>query len=1191
MDFNFDTGTIYGGLQTLDVTTLPPLGGQLGVLTITGSGALTLPKGTTVQEPLSPVGGMFRYNTDFNGLEYFDSITWQQLSFASGAVSSFKLDDLSAVPIYTTSPTVSTTGAIAATMTLSTQSANSIFAGPATGLPAQPGFRSLVALDIPPVTNIASGATGDIVYQSAANTTTFLTPGATGTVVTSNGPGVAPSYTAVVNSFSTGSSGLTVNASTGNVNVNGGQLVVGYGGTGQSTLTLNGVVLGNGSSPVNVTAAGVQYNVLTVDALGVPVFGTLNLAQAGTAVTGILPLANGGTNNATAGSNGSIIYNNGTQIVNSAVGTNNQALLSSGAGAPGWLDVTSTVTTNQILQGNGSGAFTANGGTFVGSPTYSGATLQGTVTNATDATTKAYVDAAVAKLNVHGAVETTDTAAEITGAVGLAYTAGIAGSAPDTGTGVGAFLSGTGLIPLIGGYNVATAGIGTRVLIKQFTNVTAPTYIVNGIYQLTDDGSISGTWKLTRTSDYNNSTYGDVHAGDYVYVSEGSAAGTGWTQTSIGTQTPGDITKIGTDPIIFTQFSGAGTYTAGAGLALTGTVFSAKTDSTTTYVNGSNQIAVLSSATVDQVLLSNGSGNTAFWGAIPLNNSNAVTDVLGTSNGGTGLNTSTATNGQLLIGDGTGFTLSTLTPGTGIGVANGAGTITISNTGVTTFAGGTTGLTPASATAGAITLAGTLVVGNGGTGVTSLTTNGVMYGGATVGVTAAGATGEILVGNTGFAPSWTTLTGVAVTSFQTSLSGLTPSIATSGAVTLAGTLGISSGGTGQTTAVTAFDALAPTTTLGDLIYNNGTSNVRLPIGTAGQVLTVVTGEPTWETPPPTGVTSFQTSLSGLTPSVATTGAVTLAGTLGMSSGGTGLSTLGTANQFLSMNAGATALEYKTISAGTGISVTPGVGVLTIANTGVTSVGFSDLSTAPIYTVSGSPVTTTGTLSITLASQTANTVFAAPNGSSGQPSFRALTLTDLGTALQLYTENPSTPTTPVASGANAVAIGSGAVASATGSFAEGFGADARIYGQKAYANGSFAVAGDAQHGVYVLRTTFSTSNAFFELFLDGAGASQRLVLPNNSLFTFDILVAGVRTDGTSQGAGYRFVGVAKKDGAGTIAFVGTPSKTILGETIAQWDARITADTVTDSIKVETRGPNTGTVPINWVATVMTTEVTF
>jgi hypothetical protein len=45
-----------------------------------------------------------------------------------------------------------------------------------------------------------------------------------------------------------------------------------------------------------------------------------------------------------------------------------------------------------------------------------------------------------------------------------------------------------------------------------------------------------------------------------------------------------------------------------------------------------------------------------------------------------------------------------------------------------------------------------------------------------------------------------------------------------------------------------------------------------------------------------GVTSFLTSLSGLTPATSTTGAVTLAGTLGIPSGGTGLTALGTGVQ-------------------------------------------------------------------------------------------------------------------------------------------------------------------------------------------------------------------------------------------------------------------------------------------------------
>jgi hypothetical protein len=58
-----------------------------------------------------------------------------------------------------------------------------------------------------------------------------------------------------------------------------------------------------------------------------------------------------------------------------------------------------------------------------------------------------------------------------------------------------------------------------------------------------------------------------------------------------------------------------------------------------------------------------------------------------------------------------------------------------------------------------------------------------------------------------------------------------------------GTLGIGSGGTGQTTQTAAFDALAPTTTKGDLIVHNGTDNIRVPVGgTNGHVLTVDSAE-------------------------------------------------------------------------------------------------------------------------------------------------------------------------------------------------------------------------------------------------------------------------------------------------------------------------------------------------------------
>jgi hypothetical protein len=61
------------------------------------------------------------------------------------------------------------------------------------------------------------------------------------------------------------------------------------------------------------------------------------------------------------------------------------------------------------------------------------------------------------------------------------------------------------------------------------------------------------------------------------------------------------------------------------------------------------------------------------------------------------------------------------------------------------------------------------------------------------------------------------------------------------------TVPIANGGTGQTTATAAFDALAPTTTAGDTMYFNGTDVIRLGIGTAGQALVVNSGAtaPEW----------------------------------------------------------------------------------------------------------------------------------------------------------------------------------------------------------------------------------------------------------------------------------------------------------------------------------------------------------
>jgi hypothetical protein len=95
-----------------------------------------------------------------------------------------------------------------------------------------------------------------------------------------------------------------------------------------------------------------------------------------------------------------------------------------------------------------------------------------------------------------------------------------------------------------------------------------------------------------------------------------------------------------------------------------------------------------------------------------------------------------------------------------------------------------------------------------------------------------------VLANANFATSVTTI------SFGTT--GLTPSTATNGVVTVAGTLAVANGGTGQTTKSAAFNALSPITTTGDLIIGNGTNSAtNLPIGTNGYVLTSNGTTATW----------------------------------------------------------------------------------------------------------------------------------------------------------------------------------------------------------------------------------------------------------------------------------------------------------------------------------------------------------
>jgi len=208
--------------------------------------------------------------------------------------------------------------------------------------------------------------------------------------------------------------------------------------------------------------------------------------------------------------------------------------------------------------------------------------------------------------------------------------------------------------------------------------------------------------------------------------------------------------------------------------------------------------------------------------------------VIAVINGGTGQ--STYTNGQLLIGNSTGNTLSknTLTPGAGIGVTNGPGLISVANTGVLSNLAGA-GIGVSSAT-GDVTIANTgvlsIIAGAGisassPTGDVTVANTGVLSIIAGTGIGVSSATGNVTITNT--APA-------GVSSFSAGTTGLTPNSPTTGAVVLAGTLAVANGGTGATTdsgartnlglggglSVTITTAqLTPVGTQGSMTFTNG----------------------------------------------------------------------------------------------------------------------------------------------------------------------------------------------------------------------------------------------------------------------------------------------------------------------------------------------------------------------------------
>lgn len=286
-----------------------------------------------------------------------------------------------------------------------------------------------------------------------------------------------------------------------------------------------------------------------------------------------------------------------------------------------------TGTNNGNITGTGALSFTAGGSNtninLIPNGTGSVDVASKKITNlatpelSTDAATKGYVDNIAQGLHQHSTVKAATTAKlETLAGVSVSYSSG---TQAITWTG-GTALTSTFTDGILFTTN-ATESSADRILVKNEGDSGGLGSQYNGVYYA------YGSRELRRAVDGN--TASDWAGGDFTFVAQGTLYNnTGWVQTET-------ITTLDTDPILFEQFSGAGTYSA---------------DEITLTKSGS-QFAIKSTYAGQSSITTLGTVTTGTWNAT----------AIASDKGGTGLTTYTA--GDLLYYS-TGTSLSKLEIGT-----------------------------------------------------------------------------------------------------------------------------------------------------------------------------------------------------------------------------------------------------------------------------------------------------------------------------------------------------------------------------------------------------------------------------------------------------------------------------------------------------------------------------------------------